>query len=41
VTQNIQNSFNKADSADIQGELKETLKQLATAVEAMSKSLPP
>ena len=40
VTQNIRDSFNKADSADIQAELKETLKQLATAVEAMSKSLP-
>ena len=40
VTQKIQNSFNKAEAADIQAELKETLKQLATAVEAMSKSLP-
>lgn len=40
VTQNIRNSFNKADSADIQAELKETLKQLAEAVSAMSKSLP-
>jgi hypothetical protein len=40
VTQNIRDSFNKADSADIQAELKETLKQLATAVDAMSKSLP-
>jgi hypothetical protein len=40
VNQQIQNSFNKADSADIQAELKETLKQLATAVEAMSKALP-
>jgi hypothetical protein len=32
-------SFNKADSADIQTELKETLKQLAAAVETMSKTL--
>ena len=40
VNQQIQNSFNKAEAADIQAELKETLKQLATAVEAMSKSLP-
>jgi len=40
VTQNIRDSFNKAESADIQAELKETLKQLATAVDAMSKSLP-
>jgi len=39
VNQQIQNSFNKAEAADIQAELKETLKQLATAVEAMSKSL--
>ena len=36
----IQKSFNKADTADIQVELKETLKQLAEAVEAMCKSLP-
>jgi hypothetical protein len=40
VTQKIQNSFNKAEAADIQAELKETLKQLAEAVSAMSKSLP-
>ena len=40
VTQNIRDSFNKADSADIQAELKETLKQLAEAVSAMSKSMP-
>jgi len=40
VTQQIQNSFNKAEAADIQAELKETLKQLAEAVDAMSKSLP-
>jgi hypothetical protein len=40
VTQNIRNSFNKAESADIQAELKETLKQLATAVETMNKVLP-
>lgn len=40
VNQSIQNSFNKADSADIQAELKETLKQLAEAVEAMNKALP-
>lgn len=36
----IQNSFNKAEAADIQAELKETLKQLAEAVDAMNKSLP-
>jgi hypothetical protein len=40
VTQQIQDSFNKAEAADIQAELKETLKQLATAVEAMNKELP-
>ena len=40
VTQKIQNSFNKADTADIQAELKETLKQLADAVAVMAKSLP-
>jgi len=40
VTQMIRDSFNKADAADIQAELKETLKQLADAVDAMNKSLP-
>lgn len=40
VNQQIQNSFNKAEAADIQAELKETLKQLAMAVESMSKALP-
>lgn len=40
VNQRIQNSFNQAESADVQAELKETLKQLSRAVEAMSKSLP-
>jgi hypothetical protein len=35
----IQKSFNKAEAANIQTELKETLKQLAEAVDAMSKSL--
>ena len=40
VNQQIQNSFNKAEAADIQAELKETLKQLAQAVEAMNKALP-
>lgn len=40
VTQKIQNSFNKAEAADIQAELKENLKQLAEAVAAMNKSLP-
>lgn len=39
VKQQIQNSFNKAEAADIQAELKETLKQLAQAVEAMNKAL--
>lgn len=40
VNQQIQNSFNKAEAADIQAELKETLKQLAQAVEAMNNVLP-
>jgi len=40
VTKQIQDSFNKAEEADIQVELKETLKQLAIAVEAMNKVLP-
>ena len=40
VMQRIQNSFNKADAADIQAELKSTLKQLAEAVAAINKELP-
>ncbi len=40
VTQRIQDSFNKAKAADIQAELKDTLKQLADAVAVMVKSLP-
>jgi hypothetical protein len=40
VMQQIQNSLNKADAADIQAELKETLKQLTEAVAAMNKALP-
>jgi hypothetical protein len=40
ITQHIQDSFNKADKADIQVELKETLKELAEAVAAMNKGLP-
>lgn len=36
----IQKSFNKADSAGIQFELKETLKQLIEAVDAMNRFLP-
>ncbi len=36
----IQKSFNKAESADIQPELKETLKMLAEAVNTMNQSLP-
>jgi hypothetical protein len=40
VTQKIQSSFTKAESANIQVELKETLKQLSAAVEAMNKALP-
>ena len=40
VNQQIQNSFNKAEAADIQTELKESLKQLAQAVEAMNNALP-
>ncbi len=40
VTQRIQDSFNKADKADIQAELQETLKQLAEAVAEMNKALP-
>ncbi len=40
TTQRIQDSFNKAEAADIQAELKETLKLLAEAVAAMNKQLP-
>lgn len=40
VMQSIRNSFNKADFADIQAELKNTLKQLADAVAVMAKSMP-
>ena len=40
ITQSIQNSFNKADTSDIQAELKDTLKQLADAVAVMTKSMP-
>src|SRR5688572_21719445 len=40
VMQRIQDSFNKADAADIRAELKATLKQLADAVAVMTKSLP-
>jgi hypothetical protein len=40
ITQSIQDSFNKAEAADIQAELKDTLKQLADAVAVMTKSLP-
>jgi len=40
ITQRIQESFNKADAADIQAELKQTLKELAEAVAAMNKELP-
>ena len=40
ITQHIQDSFNKADKADIQVELKETLKELAEAVAVMNKGLP-
>lgn len=40
ITQRIQESFNKADAADIQTELKETLKELAEAVAEMNKELP-
>jgi internalin A len=36
----IQDSYNKIKSADIQPELKETLKQLVAAVETMNESLP-
>ena len=36
----IQKSFNKAKSADIQPELKETLKMLAEAVNTINQSLP-
>jgi small GTP-binding protein len=36
----IQNSFNKAVSADIQPELRETLKQLAEAVATLTRALP-
>lgn len=40
IDSRIKKSFNKADSAEIQAELKETLKQLADAVNVMAKSLP-
>jgi GTPase SAR1 family protein len=40
VIQKLQDSFNKAASADIEAELKDTLKQLADAVAVMVKSLP-
>jgi TIR domain-containing protein len=40
ITQRIQESFNKAEAADIQSELKATLKQLADAVAVLTKSLP-
>jgi internalin A len=40
ITQRIQNSFNKAEAANLQAELKDTLKQLANAVAVMAKSLP-
>jgi internalin A len=40
ITQRIQSSFKKVEAADIQTELKETLKQLAAAVAVMAKSLP-
>jgi hypothetical protein len=40
INQIIQGSFDKADAADIQAELKDSLKQLAEAVAEMSKSLP-
>jgi hypothetical protein len=36
----IQNSYNKIKSADISPELKETMKQLAEAVDAMIQKLP-
>jgi len=38
--QSIKDSYNKINSAKIDTELKETLKQLAEAVAAMAKSLP-
>ena len=40
ITQRIQDSFNKAEKADIQAELKQTLKELAEAVATMNKELP-
>jgi internalin A len=40
ITQKIEASFNKADDANIQAELKANLKELAEAVAVMSKELP-
>ncbi len=40
ITQRTQDSFNKVEAADIQAELKDTLKQLADAVAVTAKSLP-
>ena len=40
ITQRVQDSFNKADGANIQAELKETLKALAEAVAVMNQELP-
>lgn len=39
VTLQVQNSFDKAEQADIEAELKETLKQLTEAVAVMNKGL--
>jgi internalin A len=40
VDSDIRDSFNKIDSANIEDKLKETLKQLAQAVDQMNKELP-
>ena len=39
MSNNIQNSFNKVETSNIQPELERTLKQLAKAVEALTRSL--
>jgi len=40
VDSNIRDSFNKIDSSNVENELKESLKQLAQAVDQMNKELP-
>ena len=40
VANEIQNSFNKVETSNIQPELKQTLRELTEAVDAMTRSLP-